>query len=133
MAYFTFLQSPHSMRNRVYETVWCPSLCPSMGPQQQQEISINCCSSCGRMRAVPRCQRTYVAERRLVSQVTLRSYYKYQLSLINPRNKESCCRQSLMITVINYSGRASELGGIVNLVDQRRSSLSRSQRPSFST
>ena len=36
-----------------------------------------------------------------------------------------------MITVINYSGRASELGGIVNLVDRRRSSLSRSERPPF--
>ena len=31
--------------------------------------------------------------------------------------------------MINYSGRASELGGIVNLVDRRRSSLSRSERP----
>jgi len=44
---------------------------------------------------------------------------------------ESCYRQSLTITVINYSGRASELGGIVNLVDWRRSSLSRSERPPF--
>ena len=36
---------------------------------------------------------------------------------------ESCCRQSLTITVTNYSGRASELGGIANLVDRRRSSF----------
>jgi len=38
---------------------------------------------------------------------------------------QSCCRprQSLTITVVNCSGRASELGGIVNLVDRRRSSL----------
>jgi len=37
--------------------------------------------------------------------------YKYQLSLTDPS-----CRQSLKISAINYSGRASELGGIVNLV-----------------
>ena len=35
--------------------------------------------------------------------------------------------------MINYSGRASELGGIVNLVDRRRCSLSRSERPPFSS
>ena len=46
------------------------------------------------------------------------------------RATESCCRQSLTITVINYSGGASELGGIVNLVGRRRPSLSRSERPS---
>ena len=42
------------------------------------------------------------------------------------------CRQSLTICAINYSGRASELGGTVNLVDRRRSSLSRSVHPAFS-
>ena len=50
----------------------CPSFCPSMGPQQHTrccrfavvgpvsvfEISIDCCSSSRRTRAVPRCQRT---------------------------------------------------------------------------
>ena len=41
------------------------------------------------------------------------------------RATKSCCRQSLTISAINCSGRASELGGIVNLVDRRRSSLSR--------
>ena len=35
--------------------------------------------------------------------------------------------------LLYYSGRASELGGIVNLVDRRRSSLSRSERPPFSS
>jgi len=35
--------------------------------------------------------------------------------------------------VINYSGRASELGGIVNSVDRRRSSLSRYDRSPFSS
>jgi len=30
---------------------------------------------------------------------------------------------------MNYSDRASELGGIVNLVDRRRSSLLRCERP----
>jgi len=44
---------------------------------------------------------------------------KYQLSSI------SCA--------INYSGRALELGGIVNSVYQRRSSLSRCERPPFSS
>ena len=34
-----------------------------------------------------------------------------------------------MITVMNCSGRASEFGGIVNLVDHRWSSLSCSERP----
>jgi len=42
---------------------------------------------------------------------------------------KSCCKESFTITVINYSGRASELGGIVNLVDRRLSSFSRSERP----
>jgi len=49
------------------------------------------------------------------------------------RTTKSCCRQRLTICAINYSGRASELGGIVDLVDRRRSSLSRSERPHFST
>ena len=34
-------------------------------------------------------------------------------------------RQSLTISAINHSGRASELWGITNIVDRRRSSLSR--------
>ena len=29
------LHCPHSMRSRVYESVRCPSICPSMGAQQQ--------------------------------------------------------------------------------------------------
>ena len=57
---------------------------------------------------------------------------KYQLSLINPPT-ESCCRQKLTITVINYSGRVSELGGTVNTVYWRRSSLSRSEHPPLSS
>ena len=54
-----------------------PSVCPSTGPQQQTrcrrfaavDISIDCCSSGGggRTRAVPRYQRTQVAEHRLVN------------------------------------------------------------------
>ena len=35
--------------------------------------------------------------------------------------------------MINYSGRASELGSVVSLVDQRQFSLSRSERPPFSS
>ena len=57
---------------------------------------------------------------------------KYQLLLINPLT-ESCCRQNLTITVINYSGRVSELGGTVNTVDWQRSSLSRSEHPPLSS
>jgi len=68
---------PHSMRSSVYETVRCssvrPSVCPSMGPQQQTRCccrfaaglllrpggqDIDCCSSGMRMRSVPRCWRT---------------------------------------------------------------------------
>jgi len=33
--------------------------------------------------------------------------YKFQLSLIDPRDKIVLCRQSLTISVINYSGRES--------------------------
>jgi len=43
-----------------------------------------------------------------------------------------CIRLILTTSAINYSGRASELGGIINLADQRRSSLPRSERPPFS-
>ena len=42
-------------------------------------------------------------------------------------------RQSFTISAKNYSGRASELGCIVNLFDKRPSSLSRSGRPPLST
>ena len=57
---------------------------------------------------------------------------KYQLSLIDPCDKIVLWTQSLTIYAINYSGRASELGGIIDLVDRRRSSLSRSEHPTFS-
>ena len=59
-----------------------------------------------------------------------KEYNKYRLLA---RATESCCRQSLTISAINYSGRATELGGIVNSVDRRRSSSSRSERPPFSS
>ena len=36
------------------------------------------------------------------------------------RATKSCCRQLLTICAINYSGRESELGGIIDLVDRRR-------------
>ena len=57
--------------SRLYETVLCPSVCPSTTANPLlrvcccapggQDISIDCCGvECGvRMRAVPRCQRTY--------------------------------------------------------------------------
>jgi len=48
------------------------------------------------------------------------------------RATESCCRHSLTICAINCSGRASELAGIVNLVDRRLPSLSRCEHPPFS-
>ena len=47
------------------------------------------------------------------------------------RATKSCCRQRLTICAINYSGRASQLGGIINLVDRQLPSLSRSERPPF--
>jgi len=49
--------------------------------------------------------------------------YMYQLSLMTCAT-ELCSRLNLSITVINYTGRASELGCIVNLDDWSRSSLS---------
>jgi len=61
---------PHSMRSRVYTTVWRPSVCLSVPSGRRtpllqvcccgpggQEISIDWCSSGGQVRAVPRCQR----------------------------------------------------------------------------
>jgi len=69
-----------SMQSRVYKTVRCPSVCLSyQGPTaanpllqvyccapSRREISIDCCSSGRWMRAVPRCQHTYVAEQGIV-------------------------------------------------------------------
>jgi len=49
------------------------------------------------------------------------------------RATKSCCRQRLTICAINYNGRASELGGIIDLVDRRRPSLSRCERPPLSS
>jgi len=65
------------MRSRVYETERCPSVCLFVRPIRplqysvrrvcccgpgEWEISLDCCSSGVRMRAVTRCQRTMVAE-----------------------------------------------------------------------
>jgi len=57
---------------------------------------------------------------------------KYQLSLTEPRD-EIVLQTELDDHCDNYGGRASELGGIVNLADRRRSSLLRSERPPFSS
>jgi len=38
-----------------------------------------------------------------------------------------------MVSVINYRGRASELGGSVNIIDRRRSTFSRCERPPLSS
>jgi len=57
---------------------------------------------------------------------------KYQLSLTETRD-EIVLQTELDDHCDNYSGRASELGGIVSLADRRRSSLSRSERPPFSS
>jgi len=61
-----------------------------------------------------------------------KSWTKYRLSLLT-RATKSCCRQRLTICAISYSGRALELGGIIDLVDRRRPSLSCSERPPFSS
>jgi len=66
--------------------------------------------------------------RQVLNQVQL-----YQLSLIDSCDKIFLYRQRLTICAINYSGRASELGCIIDLVDRRRPSLSRSERPPFSS
>ena len=52
----------------------------------------------------------------MMMMVVVREWYKYQLSLIDPRLYHAVDR-AWRSPVINYSGRASELGGIVNLVD----------------
>ena len=58
---------------------------------------------------------------------------KYQLSLTDPRNRTRAVDRGWRSPVINYSGRASELEGIINLVDQWLSSLSRCERPPWSS
>ena len=47
-----------------------------------------------------------------------RLIYKDQLSLIDPRDKIVLWTELDDHSVINYSSRASKLGGIVNLVDR---------------
>ena len=58
---------------------------------------------------------------------------KYQLSLTDPR--EGIVLYAELDDYFDklYSGRLSELGGVVNLDDRQRSSLSRSERPSLSS
>jgi len=76
----------------------CPSFCPSMGPQQHTrccrfavvgpvdriEISIDCCSSSRRTRAVPRCQRTSITDHRVVTRATSISCRPVSLSVCTP-------------------------------------------------
>jgi len=52
---------------------------------------------------------------------------KYRLSQIDPRDKIVPQTELGDLCDKLYSGRASELGGIINLVDQRLSGLSRSE------
>jgi len=59
--------------------------------------------------------------------VTHKAYRQQQVYSIH--TTVSCCKQSLTITVINYSSQTSELGGIVNTVDRGRSSLSHFEHP----
>ena len=79
--------------------------------------------------ANPRIARTAKEQNRIEQHQLTPSFTKQkQLSAVSlTRATKSCCRQSLTICVMNYSGRASELGGTVNVVD-RRPSLSRSKR-----
>ena len=53
------------------------------------------------------------------------SLTKYQLR----QNRAVDTRQRMTLCATNCSGRATELGGIIDLVDRRRPSLSRSERP----
>jgi len=83
--------------SRLYETVLCPSVCPSTTANPLlrvcccapggQDISIDCCSvECGvRMRAVPRCQRTYgvVISSVVVSLVGLRPLRQPSASILH--------------------------------------------------
>jgi len=48
-------------------------------------------------------------------------------------NRGSAWSKSGPVCAINYSGRVSALGRIIDLVDLRRPSLSRSERPPFSS
>jgi len=50
-----------------------------------------------------------------------------------PARQSRAVDRALTICAINYSGRASELWGIINSVDRRRCSLSRSGRPPLET
>jgi len=57
--------------------------------------------------------------------------HEYQLSLIDPRDKIVLQTELSDLCSKLYSGRASELGGTVNLVDRRRFSISRSSVATF--
>jgi len=54
------------------------------------------------------------------ARTSIKRRYKYITTSINCRQltraTKSCCRQSLTISAINCSGRASNIGGIVNLL-----------------
>jgi len=76
---------------------------------------------------------SYIAEEPRDASRQLKSCQLPRNSAESTCTTKSCCRQSLTICAINYSGRTSELGGIVNLVDRRQPSLSRSERPPFSS
>jgi len=61
-----FWHCPHSMRSSVYETVQCPSICPSQHGLLAADplLQVCCCEpgvSSRRMRAVPLCQHAWIA------------------------------------------------------------------------
>ena len=61
----------------------------------------------------------------------IRSVTKYSVDNIHVEYRAA--DRARRLPVINYSGRASERGGIINLVDRRQFSLSRCERPPFSS
>ena len=104
----------------MYAMTACPSVCLSICPPQVGVLSkprrmnklrwFN--SACGFPRLILHCVITSIS------------------AVANKKNaRRNRAVDMLMITVINYSDRASELGGIVNLFDRQRSSLSRSGHP----
>jgi len=106
------------------------------GPGRSRISTIACLStspqcSCDREVRVPSYTWSYSGCGRLVPR--LRPVQVSAVANWPARQNRAVARSSLTICAINYSGRASELGGIIDLVDRRQSSLSWSERLPFSS
>ena len=111
----SYWHCPHSMRNRVYETVRCPFLFLSIRLSQHEPTTANpllqvcCCgpggrryeyrsiaaaAACGgRMRALSRCQRTWAAEHRFFYREKTRSLKEWDNRSLEHRSSTPTSRK----------------------------------------